>query len=82
MGWVFLDEVDEDSLTAAEWERIYVLANQGLPHAEVDVDPLHCPSCRIAHAVTLVGRETTLAEALRAVLAMPAVALVDAFDYA
>lgn len=81
MPWTFLGEVEEESLTAGEWQSIYLLANRGLPHAEIDVDPLHCPTCRIAHAVVLCARESPLAEAMTAVLAMPATALIDAFDF-
>lgn len=82
MGWTFLGEAEEGSLTAAEWERIYLIVNQrGLPHAEIDVDPLHCPTCRIAFAAVLVARETSLADAAAEVAALPATALVDAFDY-
>lgn len=82
MGWTFLDEADDDSLTAAEWEHIFLLVNRGgIPHAEIDVDPLHCPTCRIAHAAVMVARETRFEEALGAVSAMPALALVDAFIY-
>lgn len=78
--WTFLDEVDEDSLTVAEWERIYLLVNQlGLPHAEIDLDPAHCPTCRTAHAVVILERETSMAEAVMAISAMPAASLIDAF---
>lgn len=80
MGWTFLGEVEEESLTAAEWERVFLMVNAfGLPHLESQVDYLHCPSCRIAIAAVLVARESTLDEAVSAVGAMPALALVDAF---
>lgn len=79
-SWSFLGE-DSDSLTAGEWEQIFLLASKGVPHTEVDVDPLHCPTCRIAHATVLVARETSLADALLHVCQMPAIALIDAFEF-
>lgn len=78
--WTFLGEAEEESITAGEWERIYLLVNLfGLPHAEVDIDPAHCPTCRNVHAVVLLERETSFDEAAVAVSAMPTVALIDAF---
>lgn len=80
MGWTFLGEVDEESLTAGEWEHIYLLVNQlGLPHSESAIDPTHCPTCRNVIAAVILSREGSLEEASRAVAAMPAVAAVDAF---
>lgn len=80
MGWTFLGEIEEESLTAGEWERIYLLVNQlGLPHMEAELDPTHCPTCRIAHAVVMVERDAASDEAFSAVVSMPADALVTAF---
>lgn len=78
--WTFLGEAEEESLTAGEWERIYLLVNLfGLGHAEVDIDPAHCPTCRNVIASVLVAREAPIEEALAAVAQMPASAAVDAF---
>lgn len=80
MGWTFLGEVEEESLTAGEWERIYLLVNQfGLRHREVEIDPTHCPTCRNVHAAVLLTRETSFDDAVEAVALMPAASLVDAF---
>jgi hypothetical protein len=80
MGWTFLtDEASEESLTAGEWEQVFLLANRGLPHREAEIDPTHCPSCRIAIGAVFLMRETTLVDAVAAVAAMPNLALIDAF---
>lgn len=81
MGWTFLEEAAEESLTAGEWEQVYLFVNQaGLPHAERFIDPAHCPTCRNAIAAVLVARETDQESAIEAVTSMPAVALIDAFE--
>ncbi len=80
MGWTFLGEIDEESLTAGEWERVYLLVNQfGLPHREVEIVPAHCPTCRNAIGTVLLERETDGVEAAKAITSMPAMALIDAF---
>jgi hypothetical protein len=80
MGWSFLAaEANEESLTAGEWEQVFLLANRGVPHREAEIDPTHCPTCRIAIAVAFLMRETTLVDAVAAVAAMPNLALIDAF---
>lgn len=52
----------DDDLNAGQWEQLYLLVNNGLPHDEQDIRPGHCPTCRNAIVVsTLVLRaEITL----------------------
>jgi hypothetical protein len=43
-----------EDITAGEWEALYLFVNRGgLPHAETDIRPLHCPSCR--NAIPLIA---------------------------
>lgn len=55
MGWIYERDghhLAETDLTVGEWEHIYILVNRlGVPHSEVDIDPLHCPVCRSAIAI-------------------------------
>lgn len=55
MGWIYERDghrLVEDDLTTGEWEHLYILVNRlGIPHREVDIDPLHCPVCRSAIAI-------------------------------
>lgn len=79
MAWSFAG-VEEETITAGEWERIYLLVNvAGLPHAEVDVDPAHCPTCRNAHAIVCLAREGDWDDAVASVSAFPAHLLVEQF---
>lgn len=47
--------VADDEITAGEHAAIYSLVVEAVPHAEVDIDPLHCPICRHAHLAVLAG---------------------------
>lgn len=43
----------EGELNAGEWEQLYLLVNRaGLSHAESEIRPAHCPTCRNCIAVT------------------------------
>lgn len=43
----------EDSVLQGEYAQVYAMVAAGLPHAEVDVDPYHCPLCRQAWLAVL-----------------------------
>lgn len=83
MGWTFdLDglTVEEDGeWTAGQWETLYVLANRVIAHREVDIDPLHCPSCRIAIAAYAFTAELPVDGAIERAINISAGELVDAF---
>lgn len=48
--------ISSADMSAGEWSAIYELAANALPHAELDVSPLHCPLCRNAIAVVALTR--------------------------
>jgi hypothetical protein len=80
MPWVFAG-IDDEQLTAGEWEHIYLLVNMaGLPHPEAMIEPAHCPTCRNVIAAVILGREDGVtAEVIQAVTSMPVGDLIDAF---
>jgi hypothetical protein len=92
VGWLFRAEIggtpvalDEESLNAATWEQLFLLANRGLPHDESWIAPIHCPTCRLAIAMIAVitaGLAESLDEAAILVGSMPAADLLSSFELA
>lgn len=86
MGWIYSyrdARLDENELTAGAWEQIFLVANQGLPHAESEIAPAHCPTCRCAIGVVahmLAGDD--LATASEVVAGMSLLEQIQAFSVA
>lgn len=73
--------LDSDELTSGEWESIFVRVQMGgMRHGELEIHPLHCPTCRNSIAMVLLEVRTgiDMVTAARVVGAMPRAALLDA----
>ena len=87
MGWVYERDGHrqvEDDLTTGEWEHLYLLVNRlGLPHTELEIDPLHCPTCRSAIAVhaALMAGVPSIEAAAALLVDLPRGALPAAFSF-
>lgn len=47
--------VDDTEVSAGEHLAAFVFVNEQMTHAELDVDPLHCPVCRHSYLAVLAG---------------------------
>lgn len=89
MGWQFTAPDDpavvavEAELTAGEWEQMFLLAQAGGRHDEIDLSPTHCPVCRSAVAVTvLASHGMPTGDAVERASGWLAADLVAAFTFA
>lgn len=60
--------VDDTEVSAGEHLAVFVFVNEQMTHAELDVDPLHCPVCRHSYLAVLAGTRSgrpVLAELMR-----------------
>lgn len=87
MGWIYERDghrLVEDDLTTGEWEHLYLLVNRlGLPHTELEIHPLHCPTCRSAIAIqaALAAGVPTIEAAAGMLVDLPRGALPNAFTF-